>query len=626
MRLKVCVIGRGCWTKESWSAAGHQMMYIATIGVKLSSMLFLSGLRTQFYKKLQRVADKIEVREIGKLYDEIIQHDNLSAEDSVVLQNERLREILIYASRNVPFYREIFSQVGFYPDHSFSLEDFYRLPFTSKELVKEKPQEFAAKPLDQLIPRKTGGSTGPKLTVYYDSYGLDVTAAIHRRCMSWTGKNIGDPECHLSSFLGEDNPWQDQLREFAKCTILNRKNVLIGIMDKDKWKKVVQEIKRHKPRLVQGFPSQAYQLALFIESEGKLKKPLFDIYESTGETLYDFQREKIQSVLGCEVFDRYGNAEFGVIAHECHCHSGLHIMSDIVLVEVIRDHHSKGQSEIVVTGLTNFGMPLIRYRTGDIGEIDNSVCACGLPYPRIVNMQGRVHDVIVLEQQGQTISTYVLLDIMDRCGGMDDFQFRQEDGLIQLYIKPDKDCNVGRLLEVQKRLAALDVKTKLRVNIDLVDELALSPAGKFRYMSTMPVKVEHPILVINNELGVIRDCTANGAFLRFGNFVLLQGFHSIETHGEYLSIWSSCNSEVIPLRQEFSWEILNLSSTPRSLTIERLSDGQCTVVEMLPEWHSYDLQFECNQVYRLSVEEEIAPEYKPGDSRELGFCFRLKRE
>lgn len=456
-----------------------------------------------FYVLAHRVAERKEKRDITGEFAKLKATDELSPDQINRLQQTRLTDILVYARQKIPYYAQMFAERDFDPATS-DMDSFHCLPFLSKDTIREIGPERLCNSNLPLVARKTGGSTGPKLIVSYDPKGLDITAAAHRRCLRWAGKKPGEKEVHFSSDLGVPISEIDRRREYWKCFSLNRENILINIYDEQKMQAILDQLRRVKPVLVQGYPSMAYNLAKYVETRPPDKRVRFRIYEATGETLLDFQRAKIEEVFQCEVYDRFGNAEFGVVAHECRAHQGLHIFSDIVYVESIRDEVSQGLPELVVTGLTNQGMPLIRYRTGDLGEITWEPCRCGLPYPRIINLQGRVHDLIQLEE-GKVMSTELLLDIMDRCGGMDDFQIAENGNRIEIHVLPDQDCNLDRLADMQSRFVKLGQIRIKKLDIIVVKKLQLTSAGKFRYRAES-IANQSLMVLKETECGTIYEC------------------------------------------------------------------------------------------------------------------------
>ena len=451
-----------------------------------------------FWANFYKLGLAFEKRNIDKEYDKLSICDQMSVHQIEELQFQRLKEILLFVDKNVPYYQKIFREYNFNPQEFYDIKELEKLPYMDKEIVKANTEMLLAPAFRaNKIERMTGGSTGEKLKIYYGPQSLDVTAAIVMRCQSWAGKKIGDRAVHFSSNIFKDISWRDALREWMKCTVLHRKNILLDVFDDRTFDRVLDLLSDYHPYIVQGFPSIAYAIARYAEKKKYNIKGLFQIYESTGETLYDFQREKIEEVFGCELFNRYGDAEFGIIAYECNLHKGLHVQSDVVYVEtpVIEDG---GKPEIVVTSLTNYVMPLIRYRTGDLAQLSKVPCECGLPYPRLEQMQGRIHDFISLDG-GVELSTTYLLDLFDRFGGVNDFQVCVLEGCLNVYILLDGVMSLETLKEIQKSLSE-DTRYQLKISIHIVKKLQVTSAGKFRYIIGENTHYE-----LDNQVEIYKD-------------------------------------------------------------------------------------------------------------------------
>src|SRR5262249_37736012 len=119
---------------------------------------------------------------------------------------------------------------------------------------------------------------------------------------------------------------------------------------------------------------------------------------TSAEVLTEADRTLVEQTFGCPVFNRYGSREVSVIATECECRTGLHVMAEGLLVEVVRGeaHARPGElGAILVTDLLNYGMPMIRYHIGDTGSWADGACPCGRGLPRLASVAGRVSDFVV---------------------------------------------------------------------------------------------------------------------------------------------------------------------------------------------------------------------------------------
>src|SRR5438309_431445 len=139
-------------------------------------------------------------------------------------------------------------------------------------------------------------------------------------------------------------------------------------------------------------------------------------------------RALIESTFGCAVFDRYGCREFAVIASECDRHQGLHVNAENLLLEVLQDPAAAPDSggEIVITDLKNYAMPLIRYRSRDVGYLTSSRCDCGRGLPLLELRGGRTTDLLTA-LNGQKVSGIVLATYgITNIDGLRQVQFIQE--------------------------------------------------------------------------------------------------------------------------------------------------------------------------------------------------------
>jgi phenylacetate-CoA ligase len=141
-------------------------------------------------------------------------------------------------------------------------------------------------------------------------------------------------------------------------------------------------------------------------------------------------RGDIESILGCPVYDSYGSGEMGGLGFECPQHSGVHLNSDFFVFEVVRDGEevSPGEAgEIVITGLTNFVMPLIRYEQRDrVVKGEEGACGCGSCLPRLRSIQGRLDDGLVAPD-GSMVSPGMVCEKLEAEFGMRDFQLVQKN-------------------------------------------------------------------------------------------------------------------------------------------------------------------------------------------------------
>ena len=321
----------------------------------------------------------------------------------------------------MPYYRDLFRQIGFQPekvvhDHRYFLD----LPFLTKDIIREQGDRLLneAIPKAEMIERKTGASTGPSTLIYYSREALDWTAAVNLFCLEGAGKTRVKKEVHLASRFPEAFPVKDRFREMVKCAALNRSNIFTDSLDDENLERIWRRLRRFKPFLLQGHPSTTYALARFVMLRGYDTSGVLQVFESTGELLDEKKRRTIEEAFKCRVINRYGNAELGIVAYEQNhdYRRWMKVMDFIAWPEISKD--ADGADELILTGLTNPGMPLIRYRSGDLGELVTEPDGVYLK-----KVTGRVHDVVRIGNRAYP--THYIQDLLDKMGGIVEFQIEQ---------------------------------------------------------------------------------------------------------------------------------------------------------------------------------------------------------
>jgi phenylacetate-CoA ligase len=246
------------------------------------------------------------------------------------------------------------------------------------------------------------------------------------------------------------------------------------------------EITSFRPTNIWGYSSGIYYFADYIER----KHPGADLsfiraIITSSETLFDYQREKINRVFGgVKVFDHYGSREF-YVASECRQHSGYHIHSEVVLVEVVDENNKEKKpgemGRILVTDLSNLVFPFLRYEIGDVGSMsgENS-CPCGITLPKLQKISGRIADVIVLPDRMLTPPNFTIL--LSDYEGIEEYQIiqKKKDELTLNIIRNDKYKD-----EYEKyiRHGLSDLAgPSVRININYVDKINVPLSGKRRYV------------------------------------------------------------------------------------------------------------------------------------------------
>lgn len=351
----------------------------------------------------------------------------LKADELNALGLENLRQFLFDVGEHVPYYRKLFAKLDFSPSDLRQLDDIKKLPLTDKPSIRANLEQLKAIDATGLSRFNTGGSSGEPLIFHIGKKRISHDVAAKWRATRWWNVDLGDPEIVVWGSPIELNT-QDRVRQFRDGII--RSTLLPAFeMSTKKLDQFINEIIRMRPKMLFGYPSALSHIASYAESCGINMDGLgIKVAFVTSERLYDHQREKIETIFGCPVANGYGGRDAGFIAHQCP-HGGMHITAEDILVEIVDKAGNvlpKGDAgEIVVTHMATRDFPFIRYRTGDVGVLDEALCSCGRGLPLLKDIQGRTTD-FVIAQDGTVLHGLALIYIMRDLPGVKEFKIVQE--------------------------------------------------------------------------------------------------------------------------------------------------------------------------------------------------------
>lgn len=328
------------------------------------------------------------------------------------IQLTRLGKMLEHAYTNVPYYREVFDKLKAKPQDFYSFEDFSQFPTLSKETLQQRLKDLTAKNIrrEDLHRGVTSGSSGQPTFYLQDIPGNRLRKAAGRRLMKMAGYDIGLRIFYFWRFseytvLGEkiessaekstaepSLPVRLKRAAYERFAIENpTQQVDPTLLNEEQITKVYRELLEFRPHMLVSYVSALYRLAQYLDAE-KLTgvKPTSIVVSS--ETLYQHQRELIEKVFGCPVYNRYGLQETGMVGIECPEREGLHFNQELLHVEYIPNQ--AGSKQLVISDLINHGMPLLRYETGDSAVPVEGVCACGRGLERIGKIEGRIIELL----------------------------------------------------------------------------------------------------------------------------------------------------------------------------------------------------------------------------------------
>ncbi|SDM55643.1 phenylacetate--CoA ligase family protein [Kriegella aquimaris] len=324
---------------------------------------------------------------INKLYQNA--EAALQVADISELNFKKRQNLLEHACMHSHFYKEKYAGLPFTEEGIKSEEDFFEIPPLTRAELQANFKTIKADNVGWLQYRKasTSGSTGLPISVLHDR--RYPAMLIRWRIQSWWGVQPWENQAFVYRF---ERSFSERLKN--KTLLWPTKRIFLAAADlnSEKINKFVRDFNRLKPTLLQGFVDIMFEFALYLlDNNIKIHPP--KMVWVTSAPLFQEQRELMEKAFGAPVCDQYGNTEILVIAAECPEQKGLHVMHDTAHVEFVDENNRpvppNTTGKILLTDLTNFAFPLIRYEIGDRGRYMENSCSCGRPLPLMENIKGR---------------------------------------------------------------------------------------------------------------------------------------------------------------------------------------------------------------------------------------------
>ncbi len=397
-----------------------------------------------------------------------------SREDILNIQLRKLKRIIRYAYKNVPFYREHFDSFNILPEDIKTLDDLKKLPMITKDdLRKAGDSRFSIKyKKNNCKSDSSSGSTGEPFVSYFDRSAWFLLKNISKlRSKYLCGLKLGDKvvniECNSKKELSFMNT-----TSFFKDKILKLRYLSLH----EGLEKHIEYFKKFKPRVLYGLSSYFLELAVYIE-KNNITLPSVEIIFTSGEMIDVVTKNKLKKYFGKNVFNIYGSTEVMEISFECPEHSGYHTNDDLLYVEFSK-YKKTEDTEIVVTSLENKMMPLIRYSVGDMGEKLDEICNCGLNFSLMKPTLGRSINYIKLEG-GKKVSPYLFTSGMEKIPGVYKYQIIQNK-LDEIEVKRITDSARIRAIKISIK-KMLQMLLGKNCNIKIIDcqDIPREKTGKY---------------------------------------------------------------------------------------------------------------------------------------------------
>lgn len=315
------------------------------------------------------------------------------------VQLERLKHLVASAYEKVPFYRKRFDEIGLKPEHIKTLKDIEKIPFTTKDDLRDNyPYGLFAEPLKKIVRvHASSGTTGKPIVVGYTRNDIENWSECVARLIAAAGgtdDDVAQVVFGYGLFTGG----------FGLHYGLEKVGITVVPASSGNSERQIMLLQDFGATILVGTPSYALYLSELAEEMGvtrdkhKLRLGLFG-----GEGHTPEMRAEIEKRWGILATENYGLSEIvgPGVSGECTYQCGMHINEDHFYPEIIDsqtgktlDYGEKG--ELVLTTLTKEGIPMIRYRTKDITILEHDQCKCGRTTVRMRKVLGRTDDMLII--------------------------------------------------------------------------------------------------------------------------------------------------------------------------------------------------------------------------------------
>jgi phenylacetate-CoA ligase len=407
------------------------------------------------------LSDLLKGESVHKYLRLLREAESWSDEKMKEFQQQRLHQLLVYASQEVPFYRDWIQTHDLNPD--FLTLD--QMPIVSKAIMRnEGIDRFSAEhfPVKKRIPSRSGGSTGEPFTFYETKLSYSVNMAAKLRTWYQAGYHLGDLYMKITN--GKRTSKVKQLQDLMNNCIY----VPFYSITDDILKSILDKIESTKPHFIRSYPSPLYLLVRYRNNHSNYHFSPRHIM-TTGSTLTEDYRNEIEKAFGCDIIDSY-SCEGTPNVYETPSHDGYNISGYYGIIEVL-DNDNKpvvnGVGRVVSTNLWNFAHPFVRYDTQDLVEVKGG---------RIIRIMGRQCETLV-EANGPLLTVHNFTHYFS-----DDFPSVDGWQVVKL-----KDGNIRFRLVVNKLFSPDDEQniinhwsscTGREISLEIVDKLPLMSNNK----------------------------------------------------------------------------------------------------------------------------------------------------
>ena len=420
------------------------------------------------------------------------------ASDIKRFQEQELTEALAYAASYSPFYRQMFLEHRINTEKIRHLEDLQVIPFTNKNDLHERNKDFLCVPRHKVIDYiTTSGTLGDPVTFAMTDIDLERLAYNEQISFQCAGIKPGDVFQLMTTI---DKRFMAGLAYFLGARKLGAGIVRVGNgIPELQW----DTIRRIEPDAIIVVPSFILQIIKYAEEHGidfrlsSVKKAIC-VGENVRQPDFSLNLlgKSIRDKWDIELYSTYASTEMATSFTECHCGCGGHHHPELMICELVDENGQlvkEGEyGELIITTLGVEGMPLVRFRTGDIVCFHSEPCRCGRTTMRISPIIGRMNHIV--KYKGTTLYPPAIFDVLDDVSFIENYamivsnnEYGNDHITIKVGLKKPPDFDVTKFL-----------KDRFRARIRVTPDIEICQADEIKNIHQSDTN-RKPIKFIDNR-------------------------------------------------------------------------------------------------------------------------------
>lgn len=408
-------------------------------------------------------------------------------EEMLEFQDAQFQKIILYAYEHTPYYRRVFDKIGLIDNGKVNKDKYDNIPILTKEIIRREGENLYSNEAKKrgAFNNTSGGSTGEPVKFIQDKEYFSCNFGNKMLFGVLNEKMPGEREIKL--WGSERDILEGSIGIKEKCInwCYNRFFLNSFVLTEEIMQKYVEMINAKKPKQIWTYADSIYQIAKYINEKNLVVYSPQNIISTAG-MLYDEMRDEIARAFknSC-ILNQYGSRETGAVGIEVGEHRGIRVFDHAVKVEILNEKNQisdSGEGTLLITNLTNYSMPLIRYYIGDTGELSQNLEGYSGSFSLLKKLTGRTNSHFKREDGNLVHGEYIthLFYGKEWIENFKVIQYSYREVEFQIVLKNGHKENREELEMMKRDLRK--VMGECQIKVTYLDEIPKLNSGKYQFV------------------------------------------------------------------------------------------------------------------------------------------------